>query len=184
MNPSFQSVGGDSHATPSLGPPPPGDGAPSSAGHALDPDRGRAGHPLWHGPEPLTPLGVEQRNLVERVLWWQQLVLNRPVPAPLQGEDRMVHGLWLVWLGRLAVSDPGTVRNPITERSGVLPCHISCRAMTVLRGELGQPSLVIKVSVAGPPRTGLTCHLNLPAFASENGQTGNPTTETDPSFLT
>jgi hypothetical protein len=97
--------------------------------------------------DSLTPFGVEQRNLVKRVLWWQQLVLTRPVPAPLQGDDCVVHGLWFVALGGLAVSDPRAVRNPITERSGILPCHISCRARTVLYREFGQPTLVIKIGV-------------------------------------
>ena len=105
---------------------------------------------LGVGHDPLPPLGVQQGHLVEGVLGRQQVALDRPVPAPLQGDDGVVDRLGLVGLRRLAVADPGAVGDAVAELLGLLAGDVPSLPVSVDPGELGQPALVVEVGVVRP----------------------------------
>ena len=121
---------------------------------------------------PLPTVGVEERELIERILRRDDLVLDPSIPAAFHGAHGMVDRLGLVRaeakgsserrvrppcalagggrVGRRGDADPGAVGDPIAELLGFVAGDVPSRAVPVRPGELGQPSLMVASGGLGP----------------------------------
>jgi len=121
---------------------------------------------------PLPTVGVEERELIERILRRDDLVLGPSIPAAFHGAHGMVDRLGLVRaeakgsserrvrppcalagggrVGRRGDADPGAVGDPIAELLGFVAGDVPSRAVPVRPGELGQPPLMVASGGLGP----------------------------------